>query len=133
MTSSVPPMSAAAKAMPSRSTSWGSPGASTIGDAVVALGRRVVDVAQGDHQPGDHRAGHAADLAAALAHRLVALGLGGVAQQGGFARAQLLEPVGRARQPCVRLRRRSGSRGQRRVSRPQCRQTLLQCPDMETR
>ena len=49
-TSSSPPMSAAASSTPSRSTSWGSVGASTTTVPVVA-GRLLVDVAQGDHHP----------------------------------------------------------------------------------
>ena len=116
-------------------------------DAVVALGRRVVDVAEGDHQAGDHRPRNATDLAAALTHRLVALRLGCVAQQGGFSRTQLARSRRPARRPCVqarqsRLRRfwghetdRSGSHSAEEpdhlhacgCSRPATRQTLLQC------
>ena len=62
-------------------------------DAVIALRRRVVNVAQGDHQPGDHRSRHAADLPAAFAHLLVALRFGGISYQRSFRGAEALEVV----------------------------------------
>ena len=95
-------------------------------DAVVTLGRSVVDVAKGDHQSGHHRSWHATDLTSAVPHRLVALGLRGVAEECRLTRAELLEPVGVVANHALRL-------GAGHPARPRSRQTLLQCPDMERR